>query len=134
MNYYDYEEQLIVLDEKISFLKRELRWLLRRNGPASYGGADFSGEIHAPHNQEALSFLTKVAELKAEIEELEGHRDEMKASNDKMLEAISKMTSLDNKVVYLRDICHFRLADIAEMLDYSYDRIKQVSAKNKRKK
>lgn len=133
MNYYDYREQLEVLDEKIAFLKRDLRWLIRRNAPSGYGGADFSGEIHAPHNQEALTFLNEVSKLKAEIEELEARRDDIKTSSDKMIEIISKMESVDNKVVYLRDVCHLRLSDISEMLDYSYDHVKRISARNKKK-
>jgi len=133
MNYYDCEERILVLDEKIAFLKRELRRLLRRNGPAGYGGASFSNEIHAPRNQqEAINALNEIADLQAEIAELEAQRDEVKAMNAKVIEGIRKMKSLDNQVVYLRDVCHFRLADIAELLDYSYDQIKKVSAKNKK--
>lgn len=133
MNYYDCEERILVLDEKIAFLKRELRRLLRRNGPAGYGGASFSNEIHAPRSQkEAINALNEIADLQAEIAELEAQRDEVKAMNDKIIETINKMDSIDNKVVYLRDVCHFRLADIAELLDYSYQWIKTISAKNKK--
>lgn len=133
MNYYDCEERILVLDEKIAFLKREMRRLLRRNGPSGYGGASFSDEIHAPRNQrEAINALNEIADLQAEIAELEAQRDEIKTMNDKIIETINKMDSIDNKVVYLRDVCHFRLPEISELLGYSYHWVKQISAKNKK--
>ena len=49
-----------------------------------------------------------------------------------MKEKIKKLEGIDYKVVYLRDIEGKSLVEIADELGYSYDYIKEISARNKK--
>ncbi|MDF2546129.1 MAG: hypothetical protein K0R93_1027 [Anaerosolibacter sp.] len=107
--------------------------LAKLNGPSDIQGVDYSkvgssGSAQLP----LLEALERIHRIESHIllhEETIAHLEETKR---KMEEKVSELRGLDNKVVYMRDFQGKKLKEIADELGYSYDYIREVSAKNPR--
>ena len=71
-----------------------------------------------------------------ELREIEHHLqlhtealEKMYEAQKEMQENIGQLEGLHKKVIYMRDIEGKKLIDIAQELDYSYDYIREISAK-----
>ncbi|MCF6461480.1 sigma factor-like helix-turn-helix DNA-binding protein [Clostridium sp. Cult3] len=109
-----------------------IRKLAKLDGPKDITGIDYTQPYVDGTNQigfeEALEMLHKIEN------HIYLHQQaiaNMEKSKKKIEENIKKLEGLDKRVVYMRDIEGMTLADIAEELGYSYQYIKEVSARNK---
>lgn len=133
-NYKDLCVDIEVQQCIINDIESELTILQRlmMNGPRDITGIDYSREpggkaIHISMDK-ILDRMNRIEKrLEAEKEILEKKLNTKNEINEKM----KALIGLDAKVVFMRDIEKKDLKEIAETLGYSYQYIKEVSAKNK---
>lgn len=135
-SYKDLCEEIEIWKERVKAYEAEieaLKKLAKIYGPGEVKGLDYSQPKGEGVNQIGFEeFLERLQKLESHIyihleaiENMEKHKKNIE-------ERIKKLNGIDYKVVYMRDIEGKSLVEIAEELGYSYDYIKEVSARNKR--
>lgn len=112
---------------------KALTKLAKVYGPQHVKAIDYSQPRVQGSNQIGFEeFLFRLQQLGSHIYLHEEAITKMEESRKQIEEKISQLEGLDKKVVYMRDIERKSLVDIAKELGYSYDYIKEISARNKR--
>lgn len=131
-----YKDLLIMrdvnLDVKAAY--EELREILNKNilkGPSGLSSIDF-GYSGKSYNWTMESYMVQLEKIDKQIAAVDEVLDKIDEKIFKIEGHLSKLNGLDYKVVYHRDIENLTLMEIADKLGYSVDRIKQISAKNKK--
>jgi Mg2+ and Co2+ transporter CorA len=133
-NYKDLCTDIEVQQCIINDIENELTILqkLMMNGPRDITGIDYSRE---PGGQAIHISMDRIIDRINRIErrlEVEKEILEKKLNTkEEINEMMRTLIGLDAKVVFMRDIEKKDLKEIAETLGYSYQYIKEVSAKNK---
>lgn len=86
-------------------------------------------ELHSDHLQQLVDEMRK---LESMIFLQESILESLYAARKNYLRKLKGLTGIDYKIVYKRDLEKKSLQQIADELGYSLDRVKQLSAKNKR--
>jgi len=124
-----WKERLKTYEIQIEAIKK----LAKLDGPKHITGIDYTQPYVDGTSQigfeEALEMLWKI---ESHIYLHQQAIANMEKSKKKIEERIKDLEGIDQKVIYMRDIEGMKLKDIAEALDYSYDYIKEISARNKR--
>lgn len=103
------------------------------DGPSKMSGIDYTQPAVQGSGQLAFEdYLIRLRKIENHIYIHEEAIEGMIKSRDKIKEKMEELEGLDKKVVYMRDIEEKKLAAIAEELGFSYDYIKEISARNKR--
>jgi len=106
--------------------------LAKLDGPRSISGIDYT-QPYVDNTvqigfEEALEMLGKIGS------HIYLHKEaiaNMEESKKKIEEHLERLEEIDRKVVYMRDIESKSLSDIAKELGYTYQYIKEISARNK---
>lgn len=85
--------------------------------------------IHGSRSKAFEDILPEVMELQKEINEYNREIDILVNLKKQILEQISSIDNVNMKVKYLRDQVGYSLHEIALVLGYSYDYIKEISAR-----
>jgi hypothetical protein len=85
--------------------------------------------IHGSRSKAFEDILPEVMELQQQINEHNREIDVLINLKNQILEQISSIDSVNVKVKYLRDQVGYSLHEIALVLGYSYDYIKEISAR-----
>jgi predicted nucleic acid-binding Zn-ribbon protein len=135
-SYKDLCNEIEIWKERLKTYKTQIeaiRKLARLDGPQDIRAIDYTKPIGGTSVsqigfEEALEMLAKI----------QGHIflhqrtiKEMEKSKKKIEDSIEKLEGLDKRVAYLRDIEGLALVEISNKLGYSYQYIKEISAKNK---
>ena len=119
-------EELKHIEKEIELYKKYLE------GPKEYKGITYSDMPKGNNSQmpldKVISRIIKLQQQKQDKEQLIGIRKNLK---EKVEDKLLQLEGLDNQVVYMRDVKGMKLQDIADELGYSYEWIKEVSARNK---
>lgn len=111
-----------------------IRKMARLEGPKDIEGIDYTQpKVTSSGNQmdivEALELLRRLeSHLYLHSEAIEKMEEEKKNMEKKLKDFVG----LEHKVIYLRDLENKSLVNISKELGYSYDYIKEISARNKR--
>ncbi len=135
-SYKDLCEEIEIWKERLKTYEIQLKTIIKLaklDGPSDITAIDYSKPYVDGTKQigfeEALEMLQKIENHiylhKQAIENMERYKKRIK-------ERIKNLEGIDYKVVYMRDIEGKSLVDIAEELGYSYDYIKEISARNKK--
>ena len=135
-SYKDLCEEIEIWKERLKTYEIQLKTiskLAKLDGPSDISAIDYTKPYVDKTNQigfeEALEMLHKIESHiylhKEAIKNMEKLRKNIE-------ERIKKLEGIDYKVVYMRDIEGKSLVEIADKLGYSYDYIKEVSARNKK--
>lgn len=135
-SYKDLCEEIEIWKERLKTYEIQLKTIIKLaklDGPSDITAIDYSKPYVDGTKQigfeEALQMLHKIENHiylhKQAIENMERYKKRIK-------ERIKNLEGIDYKVVYMRDIEGKSLKEIAEALGYSYDYIKEISARNKR--
>ncbi|SDX87884.1 RNA polymerase sigma factor sigma-70 region 4 domain-containing protein [Tepidimicrobium xylanilyticum] len=135
-SYKDLCEEIEIWKDRLKSYEVQLKSiskLAKLDGPSDITAIDYSKPYVDGTKQigfeEALEMLKKIENHiylhKQAIENMERYKKRIK-------ERIKNLEGIDYKVVYMRDIEGKSLVEIAEELGYSYDYIKEISARNKR--
>ncbi|MBI4855831.1 MAG: hypothetical protein HY818_03705 [Acetobacterium woodii] len=96
----------------------------------SYLGDDLDAScIHGSRSKAFEDILPEVMELQQQINEYNREINILINLKNQILEQISSIESVNVKVKYLRDQVGYSLHEIALVLGYSYDYIKEISAR-----
>ncbi|GFN35800.1 RNA polymerase sigma factor sigma-70 region 4 domain-containing protein [Tepidimicrobium xylanilyticum] len=135
-SYKDLCEEIEIWKWRVEAYKAEikaLKKLAKVYGPSDITGIDYSQPKVQSTNQIGFEeFLERLHKLENHIYIHEEAIRNMEKCRRKMEERIKRLEGIDKKVVYMRDIEGKTLVEIADKLGYSYDYIKEVSARNKR--
>ena len=134
-SYKDLCEEIEIWKERLKTYEIQLKTIIKLaklDGPSDITAIDYSKPYVDGTKQigfeEALEMLQKIENHiylhKQAIENMERYKKRIK-------ERIKNLEGIDYKVVYMRDIEGKTLVQIAEELGYSYQYIKEVSARNK---
>ncbi|MBU4440316.1 MAG: hypothetical protein KJ779_12165 [Firmicutes bacterium] len=85
--------------------------------------------IHGSRSKAFEDILPEVMELQQQINECNREIDILVNLKEQILEHIEGIDNLNMKVKYLRDQVGYSLPEIALVLGYSYDYIKEISAR-----
>lgn len=110
-----------------------IRKLARLDGPSDIKAIDYTQPIGGTNIsqigfEEALDMLAKIQN---HIYLHQRAIKDMEKSKKKIEDSIEKLEGIDKRVAYLRDIEGLALVEISNKLGYSYQYIKEISAKNK---
>lgn len=108
--------------------------LMSQLGPDGIKTSDLGDDLDASciHGSRSKAFediLPEVMELQQQINEHNREIDVLINLKNQILEQISSIDSVNVKVKYLRDQVGYSLHEIALVLGYSYDYIKEISAR-----
>ncbi len=135
-SYKDLCEEIEIWKWRVEAYKAEikaLKKLAKVYGPSDVKGIDYSQPKVQNTNQIGFEeFLERLYKLEHHIYIHEEAIKNMEKCRKNMEERIKRLEGIDQKVVYMRDIEGKSLKEIAEELGYSYDYIKEISARNKR--
>jgi len=135
-SYKDLCEEIEIWKWRVKAYKAEikaLKKLAKVYGPSDVKGIDYSQPKVQNTNQIGFEeFLERLYKLEHHIYIHEEAIKNMEKCRKNMEERIKKLEGIDQKVVYMRDIEGKTLVQIAEELGYSYDYIKEISARNKK--
>ena len=111
---------------------KALNQLAKISGPSGLKGIDYSQPAVQSSGQLAFGdYLFQLSQLESHIYLHEETIKNMIKSKENIKKRLKELEGIDKKVVYMRDIEKKRLSDIADSLGYSYQYIKEISAKNK---
>lgn len=85
--------------------------------------------IHGNRSKAFEDILPEIMELQKQINEHNREIDVLNNLKNQILEQISSIDNVNVKVKYLRDQVGYSLHEIALVLGYSYDYIKEISAR-----
>lgn len=109
-----------------------LKKLAKLYGPGSVQAIDYSQPRVQGSSQIGFEeALFRLHQLESHIFIHENAIKKMTESKESIEDCIESLEGLDKKVVYMRDIERKSLVDISEELGYSYQYIKEISARNK---
>lgn len=135
-SYKDLCEEIEIWKERLTTYEIQIEAiskLAKLDGPKDITGIDYSQPYVDSTSQigfeEALDMLGK---LESHIYLHQQAIQNMEKSKRKIEDRIKRLKGIDKRVVYMRDIEGMTLIDIAEELGYSYDYIREISARNKR--
>lgn len=112
---------------------KALKKLAKVDGPGEVRGLDYSQPAVQGSGQLAFEeYLIRLMKLENHIYIHEEAIGRMTKSKDRIKKKLEELEGLDKKVVYMRDLGNKSLVDISNELGYSYDYIKEISARNKR--
>lgn len=142
-NYKDLLELIGVNENILNNCKRSYReiemFLLGQGMPAgypegtSYLDADtIKGGRKELHSDVLQQLVDEMRKLESMIFLQDSILDNLYAAKKNYLEKLKGLTGIDYKLVYKRDLEKKSLQQIADELGYSLDRVKQLSARNKR--
>lgn len=109
-----------------------LKRLAKIDGPSEVGAIDYSRPNVQTSGQ--MGFQEYIVRLQHLEKHIYLHQDTIRRmieSKKNIEKCIEKLEGLDKKVVYMRDIEKKSLLDISNCLGYSYQYIKEISARNK---
>lgn len=134
-SYKDLCTEIEIWKERVRAYKAEikaLKKLAKVYGPSEVKGIDYTQPRVQNTNQIGFEeFLERLYKLEHHIYIHEEVIKNMEKCRKNMEERIKRLEGIDYKVVYLRDIEGKSLVEIADELGYSYQYIKEVSARNK---
>lgn len=134
-SYEELCEEIEIWKWRVEAYKTEikaLKKLAKVYGPGGVKGIDYSQpKVQSTHQIGFEEFLERLHKLENHIYIHEEAIKNMEKCRKNIEERIKKLEGIDYKVVYMRDIEGKKLMDIAEELGYSYQYIKEVSARNK---
>ncbi len=134
-SYKDLCTEIEIWKERVKAYKAEikaLKKLAKVYGPSDVKGIDYSQlKVQNTHQIGFEEFLERLYKLEYQIYIHEEAIESMEKHRRNIEERIKKLKGIDYKVVYLRDIEGKSLIEIADELGYSYQYIKEVSARNK---
>lgn len=135
-SYKDLCEEIEIWKERVKAYKAEIRALKKLAkvyGPSDIAGIDYSQpKVQKTCQMGFEEFLIRLQKLENHIYIHEEAIKNMEKCRKNMEERIKRLKGIDYKVVYLRDIEGKSLVEIADELGYSYDYIKEISARNKK--
>lgn len=135
-SYKDLCEEIEIWKWRVEAYKAEIKALMKLAkvyGPSDIKGIDYSQPKVQNISQIGFEeFLERLYKLEHHIYMHEEAIKNMEKCRKNMEERIKKLEGIDYKVVYMRDIEGKALKEIAEELGYSYQYIKEISARNKR--
>lgn len=130
--YETYLAEKTILEQRNTYLNEILNHAVSDAGPndisgnTSYLDAD---NIHGcGKNRDALHQLQAVMNIKIEMLQNMRKIEVLESSIHKIEDILMSADDVKVKVRYLRDLCGYPLADIAEKLGYSLIYIKKISA------
>lgn len=134
-SYKDLCTEIEIWKERVKAYEAEikaLKKLAKAYGPSDVKGIDYSQPKVQNTNQIGFEeFITRLQKLENHIFiHLEAIAN-MEKSREKMEEKIKQLEGIDQQVVFMRDIKGKSLVEIADELGYSYQYIKEISARNK---
>ena len=134
-SYRDLCEEIKIWEERVKAyeVQKKAIWKLAKlDGPQPITGIDYSQPN--VQNTSQVDFFTAI-EI---INKIDNHIyldqetiRQLNESRDKMKKYIENLDGLDKKVIYMKDIEKKTLKEIAKELGYSYQYIKEISARNK---
>lgn len=108
-----------------------LKKLAKLNGPGYIQAIDYTQPSVQGTSQIGFEeALIRLGQLESHIFIHENAIEKMEQSKDHIEKEIKELDGLDKKVVYMRDIEDKTLKDIANELNYGYDWIRKISARN----
>lgn len=135
-SYKDLCREIEIWKTRVEAYKAEikaLKKLAKVYGPGDVKGIDYSQPKVQNTNQIGFEeFIIRLQKLENHIYIHEEAIGNMIKAKEKIEEHLENLEGIDQKVVYMRDIEGKKLMDIAEQLGYSYDYIKEISARNKK--
>lgn len=135
-SYKDLCTEIEIWKERVKAYEAEikaLKKLAKAYGPSEVKGIDYTQPRVDKTNQIGFEeFLERLHKLENHIYIHLEAIENMERSRRRMEERIKQLKGIDQRVVYLRDIEGKSLKEIAEALGYSYDYIKEISARNKK--
>ena len=135
-SYKDLCSEIEIWKERLKTYETQIeaiRKLARLDGPSDIKAIDYAQPVGGTNIsqigfEEALEMLAKI---QGHIYLHQRAIKDMEKSKNKIEDSIEKLEGLDKRVVYLRDIEGLGLIEISNKLGYSYQYIKEISAKNK---
>lgn len=139
-NYKDLLELINVNENILNNCKKSYReiemFLVKQGMPSGYpSGTSYLDADNIKTNNKDMSLdalIGELGKLDSMIYLQESILENLYASKKNFLDKLKGLTGLDYRVVYLRDLEKMNLQQIAYTIGYSVDRIKQISARNKR--
>ena len=135
-SYKDLCTEIEIWKERVKAYKAEikaLKKLAKVYGPSEVRGIDYTQPRVQNTNQIGFEeFLERLYKLEYHIYIHEEAIESMIKAKAKIEEHLKSLEGIDQQVVYMRDIEGKKLMDIAEELGYSYQYIKEISARNKK--
>lgn len=135
-SYKDLCTEIEIWKERVKAYEAEikaLKKLAKVYGPSDISAIDYSQpKVQGTKQIGFEEFLERLQKLEKHIYIHLEAIENMERSRRRMEERIKQLKGIDQRVVYLRDIEGKSLKEIAEELGYSYDYIKEISARNKR--
>lgn len=134
-SYRDLCEEIEIWEERLKAYevqKEAVKKLAKLDGPQPITGIDYSQPN--VQNTSQIDFFTAIETINKINNHIHLHQETIKRLNEskaKIEKHINNLEGLDKKVAYMRDIQGKSLVEIADELGYSYDWIKEVSAKHK---
>lgn len=111
---------------------KALKKMAKIYGPSKMSGIDYTQPAVQGSGQLAFEdYLIRLRKIENHIYIHEEAIEGMIKSRDKIKEKMEEWDELEKKVIYMRDVEKKSLVDISKELDYSYQYIKEISAKNK---
>lgn len=134
-SYKDLCTEIEIWKERVKAYEAEikaLKKLAKAYGPSEVKGIDYTQPRVDKTNQIGFEeFIERLQKLESHIFiHLEAIAN-MEKSREKMEEKIKQLEGIDQQVVFMRDIKGKSLVEIADELGYSYQYIKEISARNK---
>ena len=131
------EIKVIEARMKAYITRKKLLLKILQSGPKDITGIDYQKDCVQSSGQLGMEeSIPSIAEMIGELREIEHHLqlhtealEKMYEAQKEMQENIGQLEGLQKKVIYMRDIEGKKLIDIAQELDYSYDYIREISAK-----
>lgn len=134
-SYKDLCTEIEIWKERVKAYEAEikaLKKLAKAYGPGEVRGIDYTQPRVQSTNQIGFEeFLLRLQKLESHVYLHLETIESMEKSRKRIEDSIKKLEGVDQQVVYMRDIEGKKLMDIAEELGYSYQYIKEVSARNK---
>lgn len=134
-SYKDLCKEIEIWESRIESYQAQIKALnklAKMSGPTEVRGIDYTQPNVQGSGQISFEdYLIRSRRLKNHIFLHEEALKTMKESRNKIKNRLKGLEGLDKKVCYKRDIEDKSLVDIAKELGYSYDYIKEVSARNK---
>jgi len=88
-----------------------------------------TSHIHGSGSRAFEDILPEIMEIQIHINECNKELEILQMLKEQVFEQIEQIDSIGDKVRYLRDYIGLKLQEIADITGYSYDYVKELSAK-----
>lgn len=123
-----HEKYLETAEENFKYYKK----LLHKDAPHDITGISYDGMPSGNGNAMSLDRIYFcLQKYESMIEHETWAIENLKSLQREIFNRVMQLDGIDCKVVYLRDIEGKKLQEIADMLKYSLDYIKEISSRNK---